>query len=1205
MDRDPRWRATIGLVTVCALVVSGSGMFWRSSPAGASLARGPDVRISEVANGGPGSGVDEFIEIANFGDETADLDGWGIYSCGTSAGRNGNPVVPLLAGVTLAPGETYLVAHPGSTVADIADGLFLSGFGLPDTGAGAYLADDQRRLVDAVAVYAKPTISDCGLVELPNDLDYKRGQSFQRVAITGEAGDFIAASRTPKAPNATEPDAGVQAGDVLVSELTNGGPAGDSDDFIELANFAQQPVDVGGWSVYRCSESGRRLTNYLQATLPSGTILEPGEVFVAAHTSVDLPDDVDNVRYATDLDELGFGALVEDADGNTVDAVGIYEIDGFDQRPTDSPCAQAKALPNRLDYGFNETYQRFRNTGNNAADFLRAPRTVGELPIHDPGDFPEDLSELPDADVERDPFEFAPVRVSELTHSGPVGHGDTFVELANYGDEPVSLDGWTIHHCANDGRRQIEPMVPSIAGATLAPGETFLAVREGSPLHQQGHYDAVYTVDLSGQSQGSGLIKDVSFGLIVYDSGGKAVDSVGVNTSGTSAVTPYNACAKGIFLSNLADTEFGESYQRLQATGTDAFDFIPARRSPGEVPDDLRHPTAFTDEELEPVDVAPSARPLPPAIVAPARGAQGVGADVELRVSADHTTGQELDATFWGAEQIPVVEAAVGAFTGVSSQAPPAKRRPSNETRVARHRMPLDGTTPPLVVKATEAFPHQRYELVVREDLGVDEIDIVWNGRSVGRNELQLYAWNHVDGAWELLDVGGGLHGGEITLIGRAPVDSTVRGRRVDVLVQDGPGTRAPFSDEESEPNLAFKDTDEYDFSFGFMSDTQWIAEGFRRVFAEMNRWLVTNQDARRIAYSFHTGDLIEKWTRQVDVESRGREQFQFASDVMSILEDGGHPHGVIPGNHDNITGRSNDLFNEYFPPGRYEAREWWGDSWKSDDNLNHFDVVEVGGAKFLMMYLGYFGGPCSWPQATQEARAWCADKSPDDTIAWANQVIAAHPHHNVVVATHNYITSNGVLASPDTSRWNEVGYRYWEEVILPNENVFLVLSGHNQGVALNIKRDVGGVEGRIVVEMLADYAGHNRAGRRDVGFLRLLQVDVDAKTMAVNSYSPWLDEHNAWEYDRFEPSRYDDADDEFTLEIDINDIYDKRVETDLIGLSVPAGDLGTTHVGAGEDATLIWNDLKPGTTHAWYVEVRDAGGASAISQVGIFTTGP
>ena len=39
----------------------------------------------------------------------------------------------------------------------------------------------------------------------------------------------------------------------------------------------------------------------------------------------------------------------------------------------------------------------------------------------------------------------------------------------------------------------------------------------------------------------------------------------------------------------------------------------------------------------------------------------------------------------------------------------------------------------------------------------------------------------------------------------------------------------------------------------------------------------------------------------------------------------------------------------------------------------------------------------------------------------------------------------------------------------MPNQNVFLTLSGHVHGVGLNIKRDVG-VKGRTVVEMVANH---------------------------------------------------------------------------------------------------------------------------------------
>jgi hypothetical protein len=302
----------------------------------------------------------------------------------------------------------------------------------------------------------------------------------------------------------------------------------------------------------------------------------------------------------------------------------------------------------------------------------------------------------------------------------------------------------------------------------------------------------------------------------------------------------------------------------------------------------------------------------------------------------------------------------------------------------------------------------------------------------------------------------------------------------------------------------------------------------------------------------------------------------------MAILEDADHPYGVTPGNHDNKWGRENTLYNEYFPATRMDQFPWWGGSWRDGDNTNHYDVIEAGGAEFLMIYLGYYAA--------------------DEAIDWANQVIEAHPDHNVVFATHEYLNAAGVLTDPTgPGRWTAQGQRFFDEIVLPNDNVFLVLAGHFHGVALNIKRDVGGVDGRVVVEMLANYSLFWDEGLRDTGFLRLLQVDLDAKTMAVNTYSPKLDKHNAWEHDT--AGRYVAEDDEFVIEIDINDGYDKRVEADFVGLQYPVETIGAVPVDDGDTAAITWTSLEPGTDYVWYTSSVGDDGTTAWSGVRTFAT--
>jgi hypothetical protein len=536
-----------------------------------------------------------------------------------------------------------------------------------------------------------------------------------------------------------------------------------------------------------------------------------------------------------------------------------------------------------------------------------------------------------------------------------------------------------------------------------------------------------------------------------------------------------------------------------------------------------------------------------------------------------------MEMTFTGARRIPVQERAARIYTGVTDEAPPASRRIDGEELLRTAQLPDVGRDT-VISEAVDGFPFQRFELTASENLG-DVVEIAWNGRSTGTNELQMYAWNHRREQWDLLAADGGLVGGEITLIGTADPADHVRGRRIEVLVQDGPAVGDAFSDDDTEPNLAFKDPAEYDFAFGYMTDTQFLSEGYRSPFAEMNRWIVTNQDDRKIAYTFHTGDIIERWLNGTHSEARARNEYEFASRVMNIFERAGHPYGVTPGNHDDKWGREKELFNEYFPVSRFKDQPWFGGAWRDDDAQNHYDVMEIGGAKFLMIYLGYFAG--------------------DEAIDWAADVIAEYPDHNVIFATHEYIHADGTLSSPDTYRWTSLGQRYWDELILPNENVFMVLAGHFHGVALNIKRDVDGVEGRVVVEMMANYQNFERDGLRNAGFLRLLQVDLDAKRMAVNTYAPLHDEHNAWRYDPAE--RYGDADDEFTIEVDLNDSYDKRVETDLIAVQAEPVELGTVTAIAGEDATVSWTGLDPDASYTWYVRSEDAGGREAVSAVSTF----
>ena len=129
-----------------------------------------------------------------------------------------------------------------------------------------------------------------------------------------------------------------------------------------------------------------------------------------------------------------------------------------------------------------------------------------------------------------------------------------------------------------------------------------------------------------------------------------------------------------------------------------------------------------------------------------------------------------------------------------------------------------------------------------------------------------------------------------------------------------------------------------------------------------------------------------------------------------------------------------------------------------------------------------------------------------------------------MIVSTHEHVTPKTPrLRHPGStnSRWLSRGDQLWERVIAPNRNVVLVLSGHFHGLGQIVTENAGGIEGHTVVELVADYQEfRTHAGDRGTGFQRLLQVDLGAGEVAVNTFSQRLGEtaSHAYDYVQFVP---------------------------------------------------------------------------------------
>ena len=253
--------------------------------------------------------------------------------------------------------------------------------------------------------------------------------------------------------------------------------------------------------------------------------------------------------------------------------------------------------------------------------------------------------------------------------------------------------------------------------------------------------------------------------------------------------------------------------------------------------------------------------------------------------------------------------------------------------------------------------------------------------------------------------------------------------------------------------------------------------------------WILRNRDALRIKFVSHVGDIVER--------NRPAE-WRVASRHLDRLR-GVVPFGLTVGNHDMENDGDASLFQSTFPASSFEPHQWYLASYQHDrsdrsvsrNNVNSVQKFRAGGIDFLFLHL-----ECN---------------APDDVLKWANQTIAAHPHHRVLITTHMDL---GVLERPKTSRgyiedpkgrmrWSKIhgsrgnsGVDMWEKCYRLHPNLDFVFSGDQSRVtALRISRPAD--DGHIVHALLSDY--------QSLGAIRVLKFHPTASSVEVITYDTAL----------------------------------------------------------------------------------------------------
>jgi hypothetical protein len=587
---------------------------------------------------------------------------------------------------------------------------------------------------------------------------------------------------------------------------------------------------------------------------------------------------------------------------------------------------------------------------------------------------------------------------------------------------------------------------------------------------------------------------------------------------------------------------------------------------------------------------------------------QGSGV-VTLSANATNPSGGDVTTTFTEADVVVAEGGRQGSLDAIPTtrdfagdgEAPVTGPMQPNDDQVAQSPSSAD-------------VPFQQFDVPVAASA---DQQVVWTGTVDPSREAVLRVWNGQ--AWEELGRTRGSAEGEVTLSATV-TDRHRHGGEVPVLVTG----EDPFADDlANEVRDSFEDPSAYDFSLAHVTDTQYLVEGaeeqetaeeravWRRAYTDTNDWIADNVAARKIAFAAHTGDIIENWHNPTDDRERAIREFEIASEAQARLEASGVPNTVLPGNHDNVYGEdtgADNLYNQYFGPERYDVQEqqpsWQAaqashEPWKPGDNDNSYSLFTASGLDFVVVSLGFSVTP--------------------EEAAWADSVLKQFPDRNAVVLTHAYLTPS---TNPDGrgSGFSYDGRQVLDGVIKRNENVALVLSGHEHGVSIEVRKNVGKA-GNHVVELLADYQFYkvtsDEVGLTDIGyngvntplqlgsaFFRLLQFDVDAGEMAVDTYSPFLENFGATEYD--DRNRYDGTEDDTRLPIQLTSRTTSFGTDALVVVDPTDRVIGTQTVRSGWPATVSWDGLDAGTTYAWRAVSTDAASgaelAGEVSQLSLFT---
>ena len=282
----------------------------------------------------------------------------------------------------------------------------------------------------------------------------------------------------------------------------------------------------------------------------------------------------------------------------------------------------------------------------------------------------------------------------------------------------------------------------------------------------------------------------------------------------------------------------------------------------------------------------------------------------------------------------------------------------------------------------------------------------------------------------------------------------------------------------------------DYAYSLAIVGDTQTVNEQNPELLKNIYKWIIENKEDKKIQYVIGLGDITEVG---VDVghvnydETKSHKQWADAKEAISLM-DGVIPYSLIRGDgHDGI-----ELFNQYF--GSHEGYTQNITGYYEEGRIdNVYHTFKIGSVDYLLLCLDH--------------------GTKDGPVAWANEVVAAHPTHRVIVTTHHYMESDGTL-SESGENGNATAYDpdnnaadvLWNDFLSRHHNIFMVLCGHSGSDDVVVSKRLGNFGNEITQILVNPQVMDAEYGQGSKGMVAMLYFSADGQNVQVQYYSTLKD---------------------------------------------------------------------------------------------------